>query len=549
MRSCGAAERPQPTLTETLHSASLDEAIEIYRDLECAMQGRNDALMATRRELALIDRYYLLYRLLGRRDVDHPWIYARCREVEAAPDGRLDLWFRGGYKSTLITYAGAIQEILKDPEITIGIFSHTRPIAKGFLRQIKREFEVNDDLKSLYPDVLYTSPAGQSPQWSEDGGIVVRRQANPKEATLEAWGLVDGQPTAKHFRLRIYDDVVVKDSVTTPEQMQRTMEALELSQNLSSGENGRAWYIGTRYSFADSYGTLMDRGAVIPRIHPRTDDGTATGTPVLLSQAGWNKLKADSSESVIACQQLLNPLAGSQAMFQPPWFEDNRVDIRPQTLNIYILGDPAGSRKKNSDNTAIAVVGVDAANGKYLLDGLCHKLDLAGRWLALKKLYRYWLSMPGVQAVHVGYERYGMQADLEYFEEKMREPDEGSFPIRELAWPREGPGSKADRVQRLVPDAKNGRFHLPVKVRGEGESKAQTKMREAGAPYRIMKPIRQRDHDGNIYDLGQRFIQEATLFPFGGKDDLIDAVSRIYDMDYRAPIVIDESVLEPEWVE
>ena len=32
--------------------------------------------------------------------------------------------------------------------------------------------------------------------WSLDGGLVVKRKSNPKEATVEAWGLVDSQPTS-----------------------------------------------------------------------------------------------------------------------------------------------------------------------------------------------------------------------------------------------------------------------------------------------------------------------------------------------------------------
>ena len=151
-------------------------------------------------------------------------MFNRIREVEESPDGHLDLWARGHYKSTIITYAKTIQDILSshgdDPlfhwrgaQPTFCIFSHTRPIAKAFLRQIKQEFQYNEKLKDLFPDILYARPEIDSPKWSEDMGIVVIRKSNPKEATVEAWGLVDGQPTSKHFNILVYDDVVVRASV------------------------------------------------------------------------------------------------------------------------------------------------------------------------------------------------------------------------------------------------------------------------------------------------------------------------------------------------
>ena len=167
--------------------------------------------------LALEDRYYLLVKVLRRTDALHPWIYKRCREVEKQTDDHLDLWAREHYKSTIITFAGVIQEILRDPEITVCIFSHTKGIARKFFRQIKLELESNEVLKRAFPDILWEKPDKQAARWSEETGLVVKRKSNPKESTLEAWGLVDGQPTAAHYKLRVYDDVVAPESVTTPD--------------------------------------------------------------------------------------------------------------------------------------------------------------------------------------------------------------------------------------------------------------------------------------------------------------------------------------------
>lgn len=496
-----------------------------------------------RRALCREDRFYLLTVELGRLDAVHAWLYARCREVEADPDGHLDLWAREHYKSTIITFAGAIQEILRDPEITIGIFSHTKPNARKFFSMIKEELERNDRLKALFPDILWPAPHKDAPRWSDEKGIVVRRLGNPREATVEAHGLVDGQPTGAHFRLRIYDDVVTLESVSTPEQVDKTTNAWALSDNLGArGEDGlmRDWHIGTRYSFADTYHYIIDNKLRKPRIHAATHDGTLTGKPVFLTPEAWvEKLKLPAA--IVAAQQLQNPAAGNEAMFKAEHLRF--ADVRPGTLNVYVMCDPASSRKKGSDYTAIAVIGVDAGDNWYLLDGYRHKMKLSERWQRLRDLRRRWLAEPGVQMVRVGYERFGLDDAMEYFEERMRLEKE-SFEIVELAWPREGPGSKVDRVQRLEPKFRGGKFFLSAAV--EQETSAQRRMRESGQAHRIFTPVKRVDENGKAYALNRVFLDEYLTFPFSPTKDFVDAASRIYDMEPRPPVIVDERALEPE---
>jgi len=326
--------------------------------------------------------FFLLRYGCGRADVDRDWLFARCREVQAAPHGHLDLWAREHYKSTIITFGLTIQEILAshgddpviDDELTFGIFSHTRPIGKAFLRQIKVEFETNRRLKAWFPDILWEDPRKQSLKWSEDEGIIVKRRSNPKEATVEAWGLVDGQPTSKHYLRMVYDDTVTRESVTTPEMIKKTTEAWELSRNLAA-EGGESRYIGTRYHFLDTYKTLMERG-IKARIYPATKDGTASGDPVLMSRATLAKKRVEMA-STFNSQMLQNPSPDEDAYFKKDWFR--WYDARPKHLAKYGASDFAVTAK-GGDFTVHVVVGIDPDDNLYILD-VWRKQTTTDKWI------------------------------------------------------------------------------------------------------------------------------------------------------------------------
>jgi phage terminase large subunit-like protein len=432
----------------------------------------------------------------------------------------LDLWARGHYKSTIITFALTIQDILAshgdEPlekwaglEPVFCIFSHTRPIAKAFLRQIKHEFSNNDWLKELFPDVLYDKPDSQSPKWSEDQGLVVKRHSNPKEATVEAWGLVDGQPTSKHFNVLIWDDTVTLASVTNPDMIQKTTEAWELSLNLGSDTARNRTikrYIGTRYHWADTYRTMLTRNAATPRIYPGTDDGTLTGDPIFLNQDQWDEKVEEMGPGTASSQLLQNPTKDTQDGFKREWFR-NRYELgkdgRPngwRRMNRYLLVDPASEKKKGSDWTAMAVVGLAADHNYYLLDGVRDRMNLGDRTAMVFELHQRW------DRPTVWYEKYGKDSDIEHIQHVQNE-DNYRFEVTEVS----GPLKKNDRIKRLIPAFSKGRWWLPRDM------------------WRTL-------YDGKVVDLMLTIIEEEFLaFPVPIHDDFMDALSRIHDANQIWP--------------
>jgi phage terminase large subunit-like protein len=480
------------------------ETIQEYKILLAGIEKLGNGKIETIRYLLRTDLFFLLWYGFNRADVLHPWILARCKEVQNAPDGYLDLWAREHYKSTIITYAKTIQDILASHgdnplpkwggfEPTFGIFSHTRPNAKGFLRQIKREFESNELLRNIFPDIIWQNCHKEAPKWSEDDGLILIRKNNPKESTVEAWGLVDSQPTGKHFYVLIYDDVVTEKSITTPEMMLKTLTSWELSTNLGT-EGGKERYIGTRYHFNDAYKTIMSRG-ITPREHPALENGQLDGAPVFRSKEFLAERLLKQGPYTFSCQMLLNPIADAKQSFNKDWLKFHKGSDG-ESMNRYILVDPASEKKKTSDYTAMVVVGLGADRNYYLLDAVRDRLNLKERADLIFRLHRKW------RPLRVGYEKYGMQADIEYIKERQHQ-ENYHFNIVELG----GNVAKIDRIKRLIPIFSEGRFYLP-------------------------DSIFKNNYEGKVQDLIDIFINEEYLaFPVPVHDDMFDCIARILEPD------------------
>ena len=485
-------EKERRTTAEAIDCSKLtrEQSNNVYQEVAASENT------PAQRKLCKQDLFYLLTIAFRRKDVDRDWLYERCREVQLNPDGCLDLWAREHYKSTIITYAKSIQDLISDPDNTcIGIFSHTRPIAKAFLEQIKRELEINEFLKSLFPEVLYCRPQFEAPKWSLDSGIIVKRKTNPKEASVEAWGLVDGQPTSKHFTHLIYDDVVTLESISTPEQIKKTTSALEMSYNLGTLE-GKRRFIGTRYHMNDTYKTIMDRGTVIPRIHKATDNGMSPpeGKPVFFSEEKILEKRRDMGPYTFGTQMLQDPVADKAMSFKNEWLRYYDILGDFSKWNVFIVVDPASKKKSTSDFTVMEVIGLSPDRNYYLIDAVRDRLNLTQRAAKLFELHAKYLPKK------VGYEQYGLQADVEHIRYEMEQRNY-RFEIIELG----GQVAKEDRIKRLIPVYEQGRFYMP-------------------------KRLSFIDYESRSRDYVQLFTDDEYLsFPVCVHDDMLDCRARIVD--------------------
>jgi len=278
--------------------------------------------------------------------------------------------------------------------------------------------------------------------------------------------------------------------------MLKTTDALALSYNLGA-HGGHRRFIGTRYHYNDTYKTIMDRGTVTPRIYPATADGKIDGEPVFLTRQQLSDKRRDMGPYVFGAQMMQDPTADETQGFKEEWLR--YAQPNGQGLNIYMIFDPASSKKKDSDYTAGWVLGLGADRNMYVLDMVRDRLSLTQRADLVMGWHRRWKPLA------TGYERYGMMADIEHITDR-QERENYRFPIIELG----GAMPKMDRIRRLIPWFEGGRIYMPQK-------------------------FPKTNYEGRTIDIAEAFVnEEFKPFPVGMHDDMLDALARVLDDNFPA---------------
>lgn len=111
-------------------------------------------------------------------------------------------------KSTLAR-AYAIQRICKDPNIAILLINEKELLAKDFLSDIKYQFESNQLLQALFPELLPRDLNATT--WSATR-ILVNRTSGRPDPTIDVIG-VGGAVAGKHPDLIIADDMISREAM------------------------------------------------------------------------------------------------------------------------------------------------------------------------------------------------------------------------------------------------------------------------------------------------------------------------------------------------
>ena len=533
-----------------------DDVVEYISSVNKLLQEADEtgSRDSVERTLILNDIYYLGLFILnidkmysetvGDTIVFHPWIFNRCREVQEDPDFHIDIWAREHFKSTIITLLKTVQDILRDPEIAICIFSYNQKIASKFVSQIKNALE-NKRLRQLFPDIIpedtgsgkYTyideegSRRSQKFSWSSVA-LTVKRKTGRKEPTVSGYGLVTGQPTGMHFDMLIYDDVVTPDSVRTSEQNRYTTEQFTMSLNTGSGENVRVRIIGTRYSLYDTYFHIMNPKYASEgvmggskyslRCYPCR---TMSGDPVLYTSEYLEAKRSVMVSFVYDSQMMCDPQFSSDIGFNEDWIAErcNADEIYGDrdSYNFYIIVDPANTKNNKSDFTAMVVVAVNGDGRYYIPDIVRDKMSLSERISSLMSLVNRWTTSHGRPEVF--YEQSGLSSDMEVIR-GMMEAKRYWFTIHSMGTkprvtldPRAGSGAgslKVNRILALEPLFRGYRIVLAdscVKVNWNGREE----------------------------DMMASFVMDEYMkFPISNDhDDMLDALSRIADAE-TGPLII-----------
>lgn len=368
------------------------------------------------REYANNDFWFFLTEILGVKGLNRTFHGEMADFMQAQKEQKLILAPRGHLKSTICTVYYALWRICKNPNVRVLIANYKLQLASSLLFQIRNEFTMNEGLEVYYPHLI---PDMKKAKWNESE-ITVRRETNPKEATVEIAG-VGAEITGRHYDLIICDDVVGPGNITTKEQLDKTLQWFnQLEFLLDPG--GDQCLVGTRWHFDDLYGHIQEHLSPPYAVFKRGiwDEEGNPIWPEKFTKERVASLKErvekdpKQGPALFVAQYLNEVIDEATADFKRGFLKEYNEDELPEDLAVTMTVDPAISDKETADFTAITVRAVDINGNWWILESFAERgmtpMDL------IEKVFEMFLKWKerGYEPDGVGIEYVAYQKALQY---------------------------------------------------------------------------------------------------------------------------------------
>ena len=344
-------------------------------------------------------------------------------------------------------------------------------------------------LKLIYGDMVSKITG----EWTRtEITVATKTKVGGKDPSIQVTS-VGNVKVGAHAELIVMDDLVSNLNTATKEQIEKVIDYYKYMLSIANPE-ARLIIVGTRYTFSDLYAHIqeneIDNFDIL--IRGCTKDGSYDFSesnlyfPKRLT-AQFLEEQRKSQGSFIFSNQYMNRCVDSDSqVFKEEWLQ--YYVTPPREMYCFILIDPAATVNRESDFTAVLVVGVDWEGNIYTLE--VHQLkETPAKWIDLvfRKCMEYGIGQehnPGVVSLETNsWQKIYKDAFTTEMEKRKY-----WFPIVE-ARPTISSRSKEQRIGALVPLFEHGKVFL-------------------------------KKNQNNLVD-------ELLMFPKGRNDDLIDALKDI----------------------
>jgi predicted phage terminase large subunit-like protein len=359
---------------------------------------------------------------------------------------------------------------LKTTNLRVLLAQNNQDNARKKLKVIREQFEQNELLRAMYPEVLPNSNC----VWSASSLCLNRKEAHP-ESTFECIG-VRGQPTSRHYNIIIEDDTVAPDFdelgqetlAPSHDDVRKAVAwhslALPLLTNPSTDEIivvGTRWY---EYDLMSHIEKNEPQYTCIERSCLEDEDGNSDPRGMVTYPERFNRDVLTEYEATLgpyffSTLMLNNPVAAGDMVFKAEWFKEYDVLPPRQSLTVYTTIDPATdpqlstSRADDLDYSVVLTTAKDMITGDiYVLDYFRERCNPGDHAAAVFEQVLRW------KPIVVGYENVAYQRSLEYWlKELMRQRGEYFLltPIK-----RTGRQSKETFIMGLQPIAASETIHV-----------------------------------------------------------------------------------------